>query len=53
MVNFNSVFEGENKIQNLIKNDNNCSAHFEYTIVVRAHKAEVLTSFKEIENILN
>lgn len=30
MANFNSVFEGENKIQNLIKNDNNCSAHFDY-----------------------
>ncbi|MBE50255.1 MAG: type I methionyl aminopeptidase [Flavobacteriales bacterium] len=33
--------------------DKKCSAHFEHTIVVRAHKAEVLTSFKEIENILN
>ena len=33
--------------------DKKCSAHFEHTIVVREHKAEVLTSFKEIENILN
>lgn len=27
---FENVFEAEYKIQELIKNDNNCSAHFEY-----------------------
>ena len=29
--------------------DNSPSAHFEHTIVVRAGKAEILSSFKEIE----
>jgi len=29
-VKFKSVYEGEYMIQNLISNDNNCSAHFEY-----------------------
>ena len=27
---FDTVYEGENAIQEMIKNDNNCSAHFEY-----------------------
>jgi methionyl aminopeptidase len=33
--------------------DGNFSAHFEHTIVVRKNKAEILSSFKEIEKILN
>ena len=54
MVNFNSVFEGENQIQNLIKNDNNCSAHFEYNknlinniyeLVVTTYNPKHKTSF--------
>tara|TARA_X000000368_G_C22775018_1_gene598882 strand:+ start:66 stop:506 length:441 start_codon:yes stop_codon:yes gene_type:complete len=27
---FETIYEGENAIQQMIKNDNNCSAHFEY-----------------------
>lgn len=30
-VKFKNVYEAENTIQELIKNDNNCSAHFRYT----------------------
>ena len=33
--------------------DGNFSAHFEHTIVVRKDTAEILSSFKEIEKILN
>jgi len=33
--------------------DGNFSAHFEHTIVVRKNKAEILSSFKEIEKVLN
>ena len=33
--------------------DGNLSAHFEHTIVVRKNKAEILSSFKEIEKVLN
>ena len=33
--------------------DNKPSAHFEHTIVVRNGKAEILSSFEEIENKLN
>jgi len=33
--------------------DGNFSAHFEHTIVVRKNAAEILSSFKEIENVLN
>ena len=33
--------------------DNKPSAHFEHTIVVREGKAEILSSFKEIEKIIN
>lgn len=29
-IKFKTVYEGEYMIQNLISNDNNCSAHFEY-----------------------
>jgi len=29
--NFNSIYAGEYAIQDMIKNDNNCSAHFEYS----------------------
>ena len=36
----------------IVTADNMFSAHFEHTIVVRKEKAEVLTSFKEIEEIL-
>ena len=32
--------------------DKKPSAHFEHTIVVREGEAEILSSFKEIENIL-
>ena len=35
----------------IVTADNMFSAHFEHTIVVRKDKAEVLTSFKEIEEI--
>ena len=28
---FHSIYEGEYAIQDLIKNDNNCSAHFNYS----------------------
>ena len=30
---FENVYEAEHAIQELIKNDNNCSAHFEYEIL--------------------
>tara|TARA_B100001063_G_scaffold231121_1_gene244948 strand:- start:9134 stop:9598 length:465 start_codon:yes stop_codon:yes gene_type:complete len=30
-----SIYEGEYKIQKLLINDNNCSAHFEYKLLVR------------------
>ncbi len=33
--------------------DKKPSAHFEHTIVVRKDKADILSSFKEIENIIN
>ena len=33
--------------------DNQPSAHFEHTIVVRKGKAEILSSFKEIEKEIN
>jgi methionyl aminopeptidase len=33
--------------------DKKPSAHFEHTIVVREEKAEILSSFKEIEKIIN
>jgi methionyl aminopeptidase len=33
--------------------DGNFSAHFEHTIVVRKNEAEILSSFKEIEKVLN
>jgi methionyl aminopeptidase len=33
--------------------DNKLSAHFEHTIVVRKEKAEILSSFKEIEKNIN
>jgi len=33
--------------------DNKPSAHFEHTIVVRKEKAEILSSFEEIEKKLN
>ena len=33
--------------------DGNFSAHFEHIIVVRKNKAEILSSFKEIEKVLN
>ena len=33
--------------------DGNFSAHFEHTIVVRKNKAEILSSFKEIETVLS
>ncbi len=33
--------------------DGNLSAHFEHTIVVRKNTAEILSSFKEIEKVLN
>ena len=33
----------------IVTADKKCSAHFEHTIVVRKGKAEVLSSFKEIE----
>ena len=33
--------------------DNKLSAHFEHTIVVRKDKAEILSSFKEIEKKIN
>ena len=33
--------------------DKKPSAHFEHTIVVRNEKAEILSSFIEIEKILN
>jgi len=33
--------------------DGNFSAHFEHTIVVRKNTAEILSSFKEIEKVLN
>ena len=33
--------------------DGNISAHFEHTIVVRKNTAEILSSFKEIEKVLN
>ena len=33
--------------------DKKPSAHFEHTIVVREGKAEILSSFKEIEKIIN
>lgn len=33
--------------------DNKPSAHFEHTIVVRKNKAEVITTFKYIEEVLN
>ena len=33
--------------------DGNFSAHFEHTIVVRKNKAEILSSFKEIEKVLS
>ena len=33
--------------------DNKPSAHFEHTIVVRKNKAEILSSFIEIEKITN
>ena len=36
----------------IITADNKYSAHFEHTIVVRKGKAEVLSSFKEIEKRL-
>lgn len=31
---FDTIYEGENAISDLIKNDNNCSAHFEYTRII-------------------
>ena len=37
----------------IITADKKCSAHFEHTIVVRKGKAEVLSSFEEIEKKLN
>ena len=33
--------------------DGDFSAHFEHTIVVRKDKAEILSSFKDIEKVLN
>jgi len=33
--------------------DGNFSAHFEHTVVVRKNKAEILSSFEEIEKVLN
>jgi methionyl aminopeptidase len=33
--------------------DNKPSAHFEHTIVVRKGKAEILSSFEEIEQKIN
>ena len=33
--------------------DNKPSAHFEHTVVVRKNKAEILSSFVEIEKITN
>ena len=33
--------------------DNKPSAHFEHTVVVRKGKAEVLSSFEEIEKKIN
>ena len=33
--------------------DGDFSAHFEHTIVVRRHKAEILSSFEGIEKVLN
>ena len=33
--------------------DGNFSAHFEHTIVVRKDKAEILSSFEEIEKVLS
>ena len=37
----------------IITADKKCSAHFEHTIVVRKGKAEVLSSFEEIEKRIN
>jgi hypothetical protein len=31
IVKFNNIYEGEHTISNLIKTDNNCSAHFKYS----------------------
>ena len=33
--------------------DKKPSAHFEHTVVVREGEAEILSSFKEIEKIIN
>jgi methionyl aminopeptidase len=37
----------------IITADRSISAHFEHDVVVRADKAEVLSSFEEIESVLN
>lgn len=37
----------------IVTNDKKCSAHFEHTVVVRQGKAEILSSFLEIEKELN
>ena len=37
----------------IITADKKCSAHFEHTVVVRKGRAEVLSSFEEIEKRIN
>ena len=40
---FDTVYEGENAIQEIIKNDNNCSAHFEYNNRINGVELIVVT----------
>lgn len=43
MTNFKNIYEGEYNILNLIKNDNNCSAHFNYEYKNEAINLSVIT----------
>ena len=55
--NINGVWEDPNLLHNdgwtITTIDNKPSAHFEHTIVVRKGKAEILSSFEEIEKKIN
>jgi len=43
-INFKNMYEGEHTIQKLIKSDNNCSAHFEYSnITLKGIELTVIT----------